>query len=431
MIAPARPLVHLLLVNVGVDPQASLTERGFHKLSGRHDSLGFSGGRDNLVATIEQVSMNSWQEVSLQRYVTGDALVQCLKNMLALVARDPARPPRVEVWCAAGSHATAITRRIRELVEDVTRQFFAGGTGPHPVRYLLRVDQRWFVLRFDGREPGFIGLPSDQSLMDYLARPQGQYSPVVPDRYALQDDPAFNEVCRACQPDVVQMFWQQAGPWVRFWVSDETGSLYGWRQRRTGSRRQSLLPLMRFLENLGERRQLRQMAGALAKKRNCCALKLSWSEAVAASSVRRWPPNHWRSGVWNYRPWVFSRAMAAWPSTYFATTRHSPLRTTVTARCEPSWTMSVGVAAVTSRTRSTSQTCIFPTTWIPMCGSRSCKPVSTSGTATSSSNPLSRQRDTDNRSTRTVRCSLWERPVRYTSPFNKWCGRGLQKVAAR
>lgn len=261
LIAPARPLVHLLLVNVGVDPQASLTERGFHKLSGRHDSLGFSGGRDNLVATIEQVSMNSWQEVSLQRYVTGDALVQCLKNMLALVARDPARPPRVEVWCAAGSHAVAITRRIRELVDDVTRQFFAGGTGPHPVRYLLRVDQRWFVLRFDGREPGFIGLPSDQALMDYLARPLEQYSPVVPDRYALQDDPAFNEVCRACQPDVVQMFWQQVGPWVRFWVSDETGSLYGWRQRRTGSRRQSLLPLMRFLENLGERRQLRQMAG--------------------------------------------------------------------------------------------------------------------------------------------------------------------------
>ncbi|WP_372972100.1 class I adenylate cyclase [Marinobacter sp.] len=261
LMVPAQPLVHLLLVNVGVDPQASLTERGLHKLSGRHDSLGFSGGRDNLVATIEQVSLNSWHEVSLQRYVTGDALVQCLKNMLALVARDPARPPRVEVWCAGGSHAAAITRRIRELVDDVIRQFFAGGFGSHPLRYLLKVDQRWFVLRFDGHEPGFIGLATDQALMDYLARPQEVYSPVVPDRYALQEDPAFREVCRACQPDLIQMFWQQAGDWTRFWVSDETGSLYGWRQRRAGSRRQALLPLMRFLENLGERRRLRQMAG--------------------------------------------------------------------------------------------------------------------------------------------------------------------------
>lgn len=262
LMAPVRPDTHLLLVNVGIDPLARLTERGLHKLSGQHDSLGFSGGRDNLVATIEQVTINSWQEVSLQRYVTGDALVQCLKNLLALVARGPAHPPVVKVWCAGGSHAAAISRRIRELVEDVTRQFFAGGTGPHPLRYLLKVDQRWFVLRFDGLEPGFIGLASDQELMDYLARPQEEYTPVVPDRYALQQDPAFRAVCNGCQPDLIQMFWQRGNGRLRFWVTDETGSLYGWSQPWSGSRRQSLLPLMRFLENLTERRQLRQMAGA-------------------------------------------------------------------------------------------------------------------------------------------------------------------------
>ena len=262
LVAPVRPQAHLLLVNVGVDPQASLTERGLHKLSEQHDSLGFSGGRDNLVATIEQVTINSWHEVSLQRYVTGDALVQCLKNLLALVARDPARPPTVEVWCAGGSHAPAITRRIRELVEDVTRRFFAGGGGPHPLRYLLKVDKRWFVLRFEGREPGFVGLATDEDMMDYLARPQEVYTPVVPDRYALPDDPAFRAVCQACQPDVIQLFWQPAGSRIRFWVTDETGSLYGWSQPWPGSRRHALLPLMRFLENLAERRQLRQMAGA-------------------------------------------------------------------------------------------------------------------------------------------------------------------------
>lgn len=262
LMSPVRPLAHLLLVNVGVDPQAHLTERGLHKLSGQHDSLGFSGGRENLVATIEQVSINSWQEVSLQRYVAGDALVQCLKNLLALVVRDPERPPQVSVWCVGGNHSQAIIRRIRELVEDVIQQFFAGGSGPHPVRYLLKVDKRWFVLWFDGSEPGFTSLASDDGLMDYLARPQEDYTPVVPDRYALLQDPAFRAVCDACQPDVIQMFWQQGGDRIRFWVTDETGSLYGWSQPWSGSRRQALLPLMRFLENLRERRQLRQMTGA-------------------------------------------------------------------------------------------------------------------------------------------------------------------------
>jgi adenylate cyclase class 1 len=58
------------------------------------------------------------------------------------------------------------------------------------------------------------------------------------------------------------MFWQPGGRRMRFWVTDETGSLYGWSQPWSGSRRQALLPLMRFIENLAERRQLRQMAGA-------------------------------------------------------------------------------------------------------------------------------------------------------------------------
>ncbi|MFC4260713.1 class I adenylate cyclase [Marinobacter lacisalsi] len=262
LMSPVHPETHLLLVNVGVDPQASLTERGLHKLSDQHDSLGFSGGRDNLVATIEQVTINSWREVSLQRYVTGDALVQCLKNLLAMAARDPASTPSIDVWCARGSHSQAITRRVRELVEDVMQQFFAGGTGPHPLRYLLRVDKRWFVLRFEGCEPGFVGLSTDEELMDYLARPQQDYTPVVPDRYALQQDPAFRAVCQACQPGVIQMFWQPSGRRIRFWVTDETGSLYGWSQPWAGGRRQALVPLMRFLENLAERRQLRQMAGA-------------------------------------------------------------------------------------------------------------------------------------------------------------------------
>ncbi len=265
LMTPARPLVHLLLVNVGVDPQASMTDRGLHKLSGQHDSLGFSGGRDNLVATVKQVTLNSWHEVSLQRYRTGDALAQCLKNLLAMQARAPEHMPEVRVWCASGSsHGPAIARRISELVADVCGQFFAGGAGPHPMRYLIQMDQRWFVLRFDGREPGFVGFASERELMGYLARPQEIYTPVVPDRRAMPGDPAFRAVCGACQPDVIQLFWHVAGARIRFWLTDETGSLYGWSQPFAGSRRQCVMPLLRFLVNLAERRQMREMAGGAA-----------------------------------------------------------------------------------------------------------------------------------------------------------------------
>lgn len=167
-----RPLRNLLLVNVGVDPQAHLTEKGLHKLSSRHDSLGFSGGRENLVISIDQITFNSWHEVSLQHYAAGDTLIQCLKNILASVAANPAELPGVKVHCHNRGHGSAIARRVQELFADVLRPFFAGGAGPHPLRYVIEMDRRYFLLQFNGLEPGFVALESFEALMEHLAMPR-------------------------------------------------------------------------------------------------------------------------------------------------------------------------------------------------------------------------------------------------------------------
>ncbi|MEP5980847.1 MAG: class I adenylate cyclase [Marinobacter alexandrii] len=260
-----HPLRHLLLVNVAVDPQAHLTEKGLHKLSARHDSLGFSGGRENLVVTIDQTTFNSWHEVSLQHYAAGDTLIQCLKNVLASVAGNPAELPGIQVHSHNRGHGAAVARRVQELFGDVLRQFFAGGVGPHPLRYVIEMDRRYFLLQFSGQEPGFVALDSFAGLMAHLALPQEQYLPVVFDRYAAIDEPALRAVCQASEPDSIQVFYHLRGDQARLWVVDEMGSVTSWEQP-VSNRRYLLTPLLRFLENLLERRLLRQgdmpMAGA-------------------------------------------------------------------------------------------------------------------------------------------------------------------------
>ncbi|MFT7338469.1 MAG: adenylate cyclase class 1 [Marinobacter maritimus] len=258
-----HPLRNLLLVNVGVDPQSRLTERGLHKLSARHDSLGFSGGRENLVITIDQITLNSWHEVSLQHYASGDTLIQCLKNVLASVALAPRNVPGIEVHGHNRGHGSAIARRVRELFADVLRQFFAGGTGPHPLRYVIEMDHRYFLLEFSGTEPGFIALESRAALMECLAQPRDVYLPVVFDRHALLDSPALRAACQASQPDSIQVFYALRGGRAQIQVIDERGSLFGWDQPIT-SRRHLLTPLLRFLENLVERRTLRNREGPVA-----------------------------------------------------------------------------------------------------------------------------------------------------------------------
>ncbi len=252
-----RPMRHLLLVNVGIDPQAHLTEKGLHKLSARHDSLGFSGGRENLVVSIDQITFNSWHEVSLQHYAAGDTLIQCLKNVLASAAANPAELPEVQVHCHNRGHGPAIARRVQELFADVLRPFFAGGAGPHPLRYVIEMDRRFFVLQFNGQEPGFIVLDSLAALMAHLALPQERYLPVVFDRHALLEEPALRAVCQASEPDTIQVFFRVSGERTRFWVVDELGSVFSWEQPMN-SRRHLLVPVLRFLDNLIERRMLRQ-----------------------------------------------------------------------------------------------------------------------------------------------------------------------------
>lgn len=253
-----KPLRNLLLVNVGVDPQAHLTDRGLHKLSARHDSLGFSGGRDNLVATIDQVTLNSWHEVSLQHYAAGDTLIQCLKNVLASVASAPANLPDIQVHSHNRGHGAAIARRVQALFTDVLRHFFAGGVGPHPLRYVIEMDRRYFLLQFSGAEPGFVALDSTEALMEQLARPQERYLPVVFDRGAMQDDQPLRAVCQASEPANIQIFFRVIGHRATLWVVDELGSVFTWEQGYS-NRRYLLVPLLRFLDNLVERRQLRQL----------------------------------------------------------------------------------------------------------------------------------------------------------------------------
>ena len=93
----------LLLVNVGVDPLRQHSQMNVHMTTGRTDALGYSGVRENLVLTLDQVVLNSWNELQVSRYDGQDALLDCLRDLLnSLPAGGP--QPKVVVRCLSLIH---------------------------------------------------------------------------------------------------------------------------------------------------------------------------------------------------------------------------------------------------------------------------------------------------------------------------------------
>jgi hypothetical protein len=81
-----------MLVNVGVDPLKHHRDLNILMTTERTDSLSYAGVRENLVLTLDQVTLNSWNEVLVNRFDGPHALLDCLRDYLNNLPADPAAP---------------------------------------------------------------------------------------------------------------------------------------------------------------------------------------------------------------------------------------------------------------------------------------------------------------------------------------------------
>lgn len=252
---PAIATEVLLLVNVGVDPLKHHRDQNILMTTARTDSLSYAGARDNLVLTLDQITVNSWNEVNVGRFDGRYALLDCLRDLLNALPPGGAAP-RVTVRCYCHNRAQAIAARVAELL-DTAQTLLARDLGH---RYLIQVQEHYHVLDLKPGQVRHFPLPSEHVLFDYLARPLTRYSPLHVDPYALQDSDLALILPHA-HPNCVQVFYQVAGEQAQLYVLDEFNTL--WRQQLAFHDEPSLLaPLRRFLRSIAERRETHRNLGA-------------------------------------------------------------------------------------------------------------------------------------------------------------------------
>ncbi|MPT20538.1 MAG: class I adenylate cyclase [Pseudomonas sp.] len=249
LLRASAPSQVLLLVNVGVDPLKQHSQMNVHMTTDRTDALGYSGVRENLVLTLDQVVLNSWNELQVSRYDGADALLDCLRDLLNSV--PPGHPlPQVQVRCYCRNRAQPIAERVDELLRDL----FAAYADGQQARYLVQIRQHYHVLQLKPGQVSHAALGDLPALLEHLGAEQELYSPLHLDRHALDgDDLAL--ILPMGRPQCLQVFYrvQESSGEAELTLLDEHNAL--WRRRLPFRDEQSLLtPIHRFLQSLLYRR---------------------------------------------------------------------------------------------------------------------------------------------------------------------------------
>jgi adenylate cyclase class 1 len=178
----------LILVNTGVEPQAELHKKGMQMLSNKKDALGYSGLRENLMVNADVIQVNSWGEIICRHY-PADALINCVQHYCRLFPPGKnVNLPELSIRCFSSGQGNNIAQRLTELWRDLISCFYSG-TRPRTSRYIMEMGDEYLMLQFFHQQPQIYRFKSYEKLLEKLAQPQSEFSPIVVDRYALRDKP--------------------------------------------------------------------------------------------------------------------------------------------------------------------------------------------------------------------------------------------------
>ena len=253
----------LLLVNLGVEPQAELHKKGMQMLSSHSDPLGFSGLRDNLVLSVDLVQLNSWGELVV-RHFPQDALVNALLHYLRLL--PPGRNgslPELSIRCFSQGQGSNIAQRLSELWRDLIACYYSGARPPGS-RYLLHMGDEYLLLQFLQRQPQIYRFKQLDKLLEKLAQPQLEFSPLVVDRYALRDHP-LAVISQCVKSPGIYVFFQLDAEQrqAQVMVVDDKGSFIPLHSQYH-SAHTFLKPLLVFIRNSVQHQQWQGELGSAA-----------------------------------------------------------------------------------------------------------------------------------------------------------------------
>jgi len=220
----------ILFINVGINPMAIHNREDRQLVSSRTNALSYSGLLDNLVLSIDQVSINTWQEVYSQNYSGINEVMECLcKNIQMSSVSNNHILPIINAFSFTSTLDHTVARRIETLFNDVIR-FFHRSDISNTARYIIGVENNYYLLQEKQSEQdkplvSYKRLGAFDTLLEDLSRAEPDYSSVVFDKLTLQEH-FLPAIYAAHQPGHIDFYAHVEGNIVNIYVLDENGALF-------------------------------------------------------------------------------------------------------------------------------------------------------------------------------------------------------------
>ena len=220
----------ILFINVGMDPMQTSTNEERQIVSNRNNPLSYSGLLENLVLSIDQVYINSWQEIYSHNYTGINEVIECMcKNVQMAKVTGNHLLPVISAYSFSSTLDYTLARRVESLFTDLIR-FFLRDDMPASARYVLGVEDNYYLIYKTNSEQqaehiSYKRVGAYNALLQQLSVTQENYSPVVFDKLTLSDHflPQMFNRHRHGQVDV---YVHGQGNTAHIYVLDEGGALY-------------------------------------------------------------------------------------------------------------------------------------------------------------------------------------------------------------
>lgn len=265
---PAKVNQAVLFINVGDDPLKSLTARGLQKISERSNSLDYSGLRENLVASIDMVLLNSWGEVTVDRFTGHLAVADCLQTLLNRLSRSgQTELPNLETVCHNQTRPQAIATRVKELFADALDALENPLKGDR--RFVFRLSDDRILLQCQDKQWQYQQIDSDALWQQQLEQPLRQFSPLRFDRLLTAESPIVSTLFAQHQANTLTIAVESRSGRCRYYLIDERGAMLQF-DEPTPAPELVFTPLLRFLKVVEHRQRRNSDLNSQAQRKFQC-----------------------------------------------------------------------------------------------------------------------------------------------------------------